>query len=147
MKYSNIGTLEFEANNFYEPQKMFKTIKTDAQTIQFLFASVRRKTYEDGSTEKAIYDQYENPICRIHEPPSFFVNRFTYQSTDSANKYQMVASINTNILDILVMKCVEEIRPISRRFTLLEMDCNYLNIPFEEGLEVFDANECNWIRL
>lgn len=59
----------------------------------------------------------------------------------------MVACINTNMLDILVMKCIEVIRPITKRFSLLKMDCDYLNIPFEDGLEVFDSNKANWIKL
>lgn len=148
MQSSNIGSLQYEIDRYSELKKKLAVIKREDQLIQALFTSARIKTLEDGSTEKTIYiDQYATPICKIHEPPSFFVNRSTYQLTDSGNKYEMVACINTNMLDILVMKCIEEFRPISRKFTLLKMDCDYLNVPFENGLEVFDSNKANWIKL
>lgn len=148
MPSNNMGSLLYESSGSSELINKLEACKREAQLIQSLFTSARIKMLEDGTTEKAIYiDQFATPICKIYEPPSFFVNRSTYQLTDSGNKYEMVACINTNMLDILVMKCIEVIRPITKRFSLLKMDCDYLNIPFEDGLEVFDSNKANWIKL
>ena len=148
MPSNNIGSLLYESSVSSELINKLEACKREAQFIQSLLTSARIKTLEDGATERTIYiDQYSTPICKIYESPSFFVNRSTYQLTDSGNKYEMVACINTNMLDILVMKCIEVIRPITKIFSLLNMDCDYLNIPFEDGLEVFDSNKANWIKL
>lgn len=136
MKSSNIGILQYESDNSYKLEKELDSLKIESQ-LKKLFTSVRKITFEDGAI----------PFCKIYEPPSFFVNRFIYQLTDSGNRYQMIACINTNMLDILVMKCIEEVRPISRKYTLLKIDCDYLNIPFEDGLEVFDSTKANWLKL
>lgn len=148
MPSNNIGSLLYESTLSDKTRSELQRLKNQAISMGDMSMLARIKTFEESLSDQIIYiDQFATPVCKIHEPPSFFVNRSTYQLTDSGNKYEMVACINTNMLDILVMKCIEEIRPISRKFTLLKIDCDYLNVPFENGLEVFDSNKANWIKL
>lgn len=148
MPSNNIGSLLYESTLSDKTRSELQRLKNQAISMGDMSMLARIKTFEESLSDQIIYiDQFAKPVCKIHEPPSFFVNRSTYQLTDSGNKYEMVACINTNMLDILVMKCIEEIRPISRKFTLLKIDCDYLNVPFENGLEVFDSNKANWIKL